>query len=97
MARPLSRPQLRSNQRKAFLWLRTYRPMHAPGCTTDLLVALLSAEGGTEYPIVERTPEGSIVIHPQNIEPAVGETADRLVNAPGSIVTAVGTWVDCVV
>lgn len=69
----------------------------ADDCTTDLLVALLSAEGGTEYPIVERTPEGSIVIHPQNIEPAVGETADRLVNAPGSIVTAVGTWVDCVV
>lgn len=69
----------------------------ADDCTTELLVALLSGPGGTQYPIVERTPEGSIVIHPQNIEPAVGEVADGALGAPGATVTALETWVDCVV
>lgn len=69
----------------------------ADNCTTVLVWSLLSGSGTPQYPIIEQDDSGSIHIHPQNIEPAVGDTLNRLPGAVGQTVLAIDTWVDCVV
>lgn len=67
------------------------------GCTSDLVRKLVTAENpSSPYPIVERDPDGSIHVYPQNVLPGTVYTVNSVINAAGQTIGHVLVWVDCV-
>ena len=67
------------------------------GCTTDLVRKLVTAEDeDSPYPIVERDPDGTVHVYPQNVVPGTVYTVNNALEAAGQTVGHVLAWVDCV-
>lgn len=67
------------------------------GCTSDLIRKLVTSDNpDPAYPIVERDPDGTIHVYPQNVVPATVHAVNSAIDTAGQTVGHVLAWVDCV-